>query len=217
MVALTAQECLAAMSSSNYKINADVVGSGGDLGSSTNYKLTDTVGEPIIGIGSSTNYKAKQGFWHMVATRISLTVDSNTVDLGTLSPGTPITGDSTLTITTDAWGGYELFVNQNNSLTHTDTSTTIPDYSCAIASPCAWSGVGLGFTITSGTSVDAKWGTSPNFNYAAFPNSSTKFHEVNQYISGGDDTGIEYKVDAVSSQKSGDYSNIITYTASEKL
>ena len=216
-IILTPSVAFAAMSSTNYKINADVIGTGGDDGSSANYGLTDTLGQPVIGIGSSTNYKAKQGFWYMIATAISLVVDSNTVNLGTLTPGTPVTGDSTLTVTTDAWGGYELYVSQNGQLTHTDTVTTIPDYSCAIASPCSWSGVGLGFSISSGTNVDAKWGTSPNLNYAAFPLTQTKFHETIDYKSGGDNTVIEYKVDAPTSQKSGQYSNIITYTAAEKL
>ncbi len=205
------------MNSENYKIDADVIGDGGQTGTSGNYKLTDTIGEEVIGIGESANYKSKAGFWHMVATTISLVVDSNTVNLGTVTPGTPITGESALTVTTDAWGGYELYVNQNHSMTHTDATTTIPEYSCAISSPCLWSGTGLGFTVKSGTEVDAKWGSSPNYKYAYFPNTSTKFHETSQYISGGNETAIEYKLDVSSSQKSGDYSNIITYVAMEKL
>jgi hypothetical protein len=55
-----------AMSSTNYEINADVVGAAGGLGTSTNYRLTDTAGEPVIGIGQSTNYQLQAGFWYMV-------------------------------------------------------------------------------------------------------------------------------------------------------
>lgn len=206
-----------AMSSETYKINADVIGTGGQSGTSETYKLTDTIGEPVIGIGSSETYSGKAGFWYMIGTGISLAVDSNTVNLGTVTPGTPVTGDSTLTVTTDAWGGYELYVKQNHSLTHTDTATTIGEFGCDISVPCLWTGTGLGFTITSGTEVDAKWGSSPNYKYAYFPNASTKFHETSQYISGGDETAIEYKVDVPATQKSGSYSSIITYVAMEKL
>ncbi len=208
---------VSAMTSENYKINADDFGLGGNLGTSENYNLTDTIGEPIVGVGTSENYKSKAGFWYMVDSSISLSVDSATADLGNLTPGTPNEAQSTLTVTTDSWGGYDLYVEQNSSLTHTDTSTTIGDYSCSIVSPCLWTGIGLGFTIKSGTGVDSKWGTDPDFKYAAFPLSATIFHEKLDYASGGDETIVGYKVDASSSQKSGSYSNIITFTASAKL
>lgn len=204
-------------SSENYKIDADVLGVGGDAGSSENFNLTDTIGEPIIGVGTSENYKSKAGFWYMINTAINLTVDSSTVNLGTITPGTPVTGESIVTVTTDSWGGYDLKVNEDNNMTHTDTATTIPDYSCDIASPCLWSGVGLGFTIKSGTGVDAKWGTNPNYKYAYFPEASTNFHEKTGFSSGGDVTTIGYKVDTAASQKAGLYTNTITYTALAKL
>lgn len=213
----TSSCCFAAMSSTNYRIGADVIGQGGQTGSSDNYKLTDTIGEPVIGIGESENYKSKEGFWYMIGTAISLVVDSDAVDLGTITPGVPITGESTLTVTTDAWGGYDLYVNQNHSMTHSDAVTTISEFSCAISSPCLWTGTGLGFTLKSGTGVDVKWGTSPNYKYAYFSSSSTKFHDKTGYASGGDETIVEYKLDVPSTQKSGNYSNIITYIAMEKL
>jgi hypothetical protein len=209
--------CYASMSSETFKINADVIGTGGQSGTSESYKLTDTVGEPVIGVSESETYKSKAGFWRMVGVSISLIVDSDVVNLGTLNPGNPVTGDSVLSVTTDAWGGYELYVNQNHSMMHTDTVTTIPEFSCAITNPCFWSGTGLGFSVISGTNVDAKWGSNPNYKYAYFPNVSTKFHETTQYISGIDETMVEYKVDVPASQKAGNYSNVITFMAMEKL
>jgi hypothetical protein len=208
----------AAMSSETFKINADVVGSGGAPGTSETYKMTDTLGQPVVGIGSSETFKAKQGFWYMVNYSISMVIDSNTVNLGTLTPGTPNEGQSTIDVTTDAWGGYKLLTSQNHSLLHTDTTTTIADYSCSIVSPCLWTGTGLGFTIKSGSSVEAKWGSNPNYKYAAFPtNNPTIFHEKPDYASGADQTVVGYKVDAPTTQKSGQYSNIITYTALAEL
>lgn len=208
--------CLAVYST-NYQINADVIGIAGGTGSSESYSLTDTAGEPIIGIGQSDSYQLQAGFWYMVNYVISLQIDSNTVNLGTITPGTPVTGQSLITVTTDSWGGYDLLASQNHSMTHTDTITNIPDYSCSIFSPCLWTGTGLGFTIESGTGVDSKWGTSPNFKYAYLPNSDTIFHEKTGYTSGGDETTVGYKLDVPSTQKSGDYSNIVTYTAMTKL
>ena len=103
-----------AMGSANYKINADVIGASGELGSSTNYRLSDTLGESVAGIGSSTNYKAQQGFQYMINTGISLTVDSNTVNLGSAVPGSLVQGQSTLQVTTDSWGGYDLLISENH-------------------------------------------------------------------------------------------------------
>jgi hypothetical protein len=205
------------MSSENYLINSDVVGTGGDIGTSERYKLTDTLGQPVIGIGQGGSYAVQQGFWYTVNYSLSLSIGSTVVDLGSFAPGNPTTGQSTLGVTTDSWGGYDLFVRQNHDMTHTDSVTTIPAYAGTISSPTSWSGVGLGFTITSGTDVEAKWGSNPNYNYAGFPGSDTKIHEKSGYTSWEDDTVIGYKVDAASSQKSGTYSNIITYTAMTKL
>jgi len=203
--------------SEHYKINADVIGTGGSSSTTGSYALKDTIGEPIIGPGTSDNYKAKAGFWYMVTTVISLLVDSNTVNLGTLTPGTPVDGQSVISVTTDAWGGYDLYASQNHQMLHTDTVTTIPNYSCDIGTPCLWSGTGLGFSVTAGTTVESKWGTSPNFKYAYFPLSPTIFHQKSGYLSGADQTTVSYKLDAPSTQKSGVYSNIITYTAMEQL
>jgi hypothetical protein len=206
-----------AATSENYKIDADVIGIGGVLGSSESYKLTDTLGEPIIGVGTSETYKTKAGFWHMTGTSLSLVVDSNTKNLGNINPGTPVTAESTLGVTSDSWGGYDLLASEDQKMTHTDLTTIVDDYSCPISLPCLWTGTGLGFTVKLGTGVEAKWGTNPDFKYAGFPAVSTIFHEKTGYSNGADNTVVQYKVDTPGTQKSGDYSNIITYTAIAKL
>lgn len=209
--------CRAKMESESFKINADVVGIGGDLGSSESYVLTDTVGETIIGPSNSENYGAQQGFWQMIGTEISLSIDSNTVDLGLVNPANSAEGQSVLSVITDAWGGYDLYINENHPLLHNDAVTEIEDISCEISSPCLWSGYGFGFTVKSGTGVDIKWGSSPNYKYAKVPLTATNFHNKTGYKSGIDETAVGYKVVPKPTQKSGRYSNIIVYTAVAKL
>ena len=153
----------------------------------------------------------------MINTGISLTVDSNTQNLGTVNPGSAVNAQSTLTVQTDSWGGYDLLLNENHAMLHSDAVTTIYDYTCNISSPCAWSGNGFGFTVLSGTSIEAKWGSNPNYNYAATPLSATVFHSKSGYTSGGDQTVVRYNIAPGASQKAGAYSNIITYTALAKL
>jgi hypothetical protein len=202
-----------------YNITVDNVGfAGGVPIGDGSFQLMDTIGEPLVGVGTSEDYKSQDGFWYIVNNTISLTLDSNTKDLGIVTAGVPNTANTIATVVTDAPGGYNLLISQNHSMTHVgDGTTTIPDYSGNIANPISWSGVGLGFTITNGTNVDSKWGVAPNNNYAGVPTSDTVFHDKTGYTSGGDDTTIEYKVDIPSTQKSGVYVNTITYTAISKL
>jgi len=202
-----------------YNITVDNIGfAGGDIIDDGTYRLSDTIGEPLVGVGTSEDYKSQDGFWYMVSNTISLSLDSNTKDLGTVIAGTPNTATTTATVSTDSPGGYELQISEDHSLTHTtDGTTTISDYSGTIASPTAWSGTGFGFTVTGGTDVEAKWGTSPNNNYAGIPTVDTTFHEKSGFTSGDDDTIIEYKIDVPTTQKSGTYTNTVSITALSKL
>lgn len=209
--------CLAQMSSSNYKINADSINAGGEASSSATYKLGDTLGEAVIGEGSSATYKMKAGFQYMVNTYLTLAVNGSPKDLGTLIPGTPVTGQTIVSVTTDSWNGYALNVSKDHKMTHiVDGSTTIDDHNGTIATPVLWSApnnLGFGFTIISGTNVDSKWKDGLDYKYAAFPDIATTAHSKAAYKSPVDETVIEYKADVLSNQKSGAYSCTVTYTA----
>jgi hypothetical protein len=151
-----------------------------------------------------------------VNTYLTLTVDSNTKDLGSLLPGSPITGQTTIDVTTDSWNGYTLSAVKNHKMLHTDTTTTIDDHNGTVATPLLWSApnnLGFGFTLISGTGIESKWGSSPNYKYAGFPDVSTEIHAKPNYKSEADETVVGYKVDVQSDQKSGAYSATITYTA----
>ncbi len=205
-----------------YTITVDNVGfAGGELSTDGTYGLMDTIGEPVVGIGVSEDYTAQAGFWYMVNNTLSLVLDSNIQDLGSIAPGVPNTGSTLATVTTDSAGGYDLLISQDHDLLHAgDSTTTIPAFTGSIATPSAWTDgtdVGLGFTVTDGTDVEAKWGVTPDFNYAAIPTTDTVFHEKVGYTSGGDDTTVGYQIDVVSTQKSGTYTNTVTVTAIAKL
>jgi len=205
-----------AMNSTNYKIDADALSAGGSLGNSANFILGDTLGEFTAGESSSASYITKDGFWQMINSYLILTVDSNSKNLGSLLPGSPITGQTTVTVTTDAWNGYSLNVSENHPMQHTDTVTEIDDHNGSIATPLLWESPnhqGFGFTLIGGTNLDAKWGSAPNFKYAAFPAIATTAHAKTGFKSAADETIFGYKVDAPADQKSGAYSATITYTA----
>lgn len=205
-----------AMESETYKINADSINLGGLSGSSENYNLNDTLGEVIIGEGSSASYKTKAGLQYMVNTYLSLTVDNSSKDLGSLLSGSPITGQTTTSVTTDSWGGYAIVVSKNHPMRHTDAVTEIDDANGSISVPLLWQSpndLGFGFSIISGTNVDSKWGSSPNYKYAAFPNLAETAHLKSGFSSNLDETVFGYKTDVSTDQKSGSYASTVTYTA----
>ncbi|MDI6777920.1 MAG: hypothetical protein QMD77_01910 [Patescibacteria group bacterium] len=208
--------CFAQMSSGSYKINADSLSAGGLESGSASYKLNDTMGEAAIGEGTSASYKTKAGFWYMTNTYLTLAVDGNNENLGTLLAGSPVTGQTIVSVTTDSWNGYNLQVHEDHPMRHTDTVTEISDHNGTIATPLLWESPnhqGFGFSITSGTNVDPKWGSTPNFKYAAFPGSAATAHAKEDYQSATDSTTFGYKADVIPSQKSGAYSCTVTYTA----
>lgn len=200
-----------AVSSTNYGIPQFQIPDFGGKAQSEHYIL-DATGGPIVGVGSSANYGLDTGFPSVTGGTITLAVNSSTVSLGSLVPGTPITAQSTITVATDVSAGYNLAIEKNQLLTHASDSDTIPDFSGTIASPSAWSGTGFGFSVNSGTNLEAKWGSGSNF--AALPTqSSTTYHSVAQAINAPDNTVVGYKLDTANSQKSGSYSTIVSYLA----
>ncbi len=216
---LAATSAHARMSSANYQINADVISAGGTLGTSANYTLHDTIGESAaIGVGSSTNYILKDGFWQTVNTYVHFSVDSATVNFGTLTPGTPVTGSSALSVTTDAWNGYTLTIEQNHNMRHANGTDEIAPHAGTIGAPLVWSApnnMGLGFTVSAGTQVESKWGGGTK--YAAIPDSATAFHTKVGYRSSADVTTVGYKLDVPGTQRSGHYENIVTFTVMPSL
>jgi hypothetical protein len=205
-------------SSTNYRLSPAVVNSfGGDTGSS-GYQLTDSGGEPFVGPGASSTYQFNAGYVAQLEHSITISLDSANVSIPAITPGSSETASSTVSVYTDA-AGYLLAVQQDHDLLHTDTTTTIAGVSGTVASPALWSEgttKGFGFTLTAGTGLDAKWGTTPNFKYAAFPGSATTIHDKSAYLNAYDDTTVQYRLDVPDSQKPGTYTNQVTYTATAK-
>ena len=138
--------------------------------------------------------------------------------LPNVTPGTSSTFGSDAVVRTDA-GGYNLFIQATSLLTHTDTTTTIPMMAGTVAAPATWTEgttKGLGFTVTSGTQVEAKWVGSP-YNYAGIPLSAMGFH-ARTGLNGGipEVTRVQFRADTDASQKQGSYTTNVTYTATLK-
>ncbi len=98
------------MSSTNYTIFADSIDSGGALSASGTYSLQDTVGESPAGSSSSSVYEVIGGYQAMNLSNLSISIDTATVDLGTLSASQVATANAVVTVTSEVADGYVLSV-----------------------------------------------------------------------------------------------------------
>ncbi len=205
---------VSAIESTNYGIPQYQLPTAGGTSSSSNFGLRGTSG-PIVGVADSTNYSLDTGFPAVTGVVISLSLDSATVDLGALAPGSPVTGTTTSTVATDSSAGYLLALQKDRLMTHTDATTTIPDFSGTIATPATYTdGVdtGFGFTVSAGTAIESKWGSGTKF--AAIPTQTkTTYHTLISSISAPNTTTITYKLDAAGGQKAGSYSTSVAIFA----
>ena len=103
---------LAAMSSTNYYIYADSIDVGGGVGTSASYDLQDSLGGYAVGISTSTSYEVRAGYQSAEVGILSLVLDNNSVDLGTLSnAGTVASANVVATVDTSSDSGYTLSIS----------------------------------------------------------------------------------------------------------
>jgi hypothetical protein len=203
------------LTSPSYTIDTSVAAPFGGLSSSANYKLVTGGGEAINGMAANSSYKLGAGYVPQLAQSIQLSITQPSIALGTITPNVSKSNTLNATVATDA-PGYSLAISQNANLT--SGSNTIPALSIGtIASPISWTEgttKGLGFAVTGGPSVPAKWGTSGNYKYAAIPSTPTVFFSRSGYTGGVNDSiSLQPRVDVSPTQPTGSYSNIVTLTA----
>jgi hypothetical protein len=159
-----------------------------------------------------------------IAETISLNCTNDTVPLGTLTPGLPLTANSVCSVTSNANGGYTLSVKRDDASStldrDSDATTKIDDknqWNPTTPNAQSWTGTGLGFTVYSAPNKESSWwgtGTNqddPNNLYAGFPTTQTNIMQYPTYSSTATETHIGYKLDVPTTQKSGTYSGTVTY------
>lgn len=120
-------------------------------------------------------------------------------------------------VRTDA-GGYNIAIDQDGDL-RTEQGDTIAGVDGSIEFPASWQSdtTGFGFTVRDAVQRDGKWGSDPDFEYAAVPDSTTTFH-TRDGLSGGDKevTELEFRVGIDGTQAAGIYRNRLGFTATLK-
>ena len=98
-------------SSTNYKSNEILFGSGGGLGSSTNYQAQQSLGSLGVGKYNSTNYQSYTGPITPETPFLEFVVNTSSVNVGVLSTSSPTTGTATFHVKTYLASGYVVTTN----------------------------------------------------------------------------------------------------------
>jgi hypothetical protein len=156
---------------------------------------------------------------------------ANPTTLTLANVGIPVTQSAACTATTNSETGFNLKahrVNATNTLTHTDTTTQIIDtganllaYTGLVASVSAWTAPttkGLGFRVkTTGTTLASTithFGTDATSEmFAAFPTADQTIYNYAAFTAAPAAVNIQYQLDVPPTQKSGNYSGTVVYTA----
>lgn len=188
------------MSSSNYKIFSDVISAGGAYSTSANYGVFDALSEVATNptSSSSSNFQVQNGFFGATSSTIlSVSLSTNSIDLGTLNQTQINTATQTVTVTTNSFTGYTTTIQEDHDLTYqTNTLPGVAGASVTIGTP----GYGI---ITSGTD-----GKMNRVGTALTTSAQTLAQSTIAVI--GDQTTITYKASMSGASTPGTYTQTVT-------
>jgi len=143
----------------------------------------------------------------------------NALTIPELVAGTSQTVGAEAVVLTDA-PGYSLAVSQDGNLRLDNEGDEIPQINGSIQFPEAWNEgttTGLGFTIVDAIGRDSKWGSDPNFAYAALPDTTTSFHSRTGFSGGTKDViDMQLRIGVDGAQSAGVYRNRLGFSATIK-
>ncbi|HCM52122.1 TPA: hypothetical protein DIS56_03270 [Candidatus Saccharibacteria bacterium] len=167
------------LQSTNYRIDEHFLGPGGLLEStSTNYQFGGTTGDIGVGRSDSTNFRTESGFNTTAEPRLSVIVNTSSINFGALSTSTTATATATFSVLNYTAYGYSVFTIGNPPSTG--------GYTLAGMNPAAASAVGTeqyGINLKANTSpttfgADPLQVPSSSFSYGI---ASTGYNVANNY------------------------------------
>ena len=186
--------------------------------------LADTVGQTFQGRFDGSGYVVQAGFQY-INTIIPFTfkISNLDIDFGSVVPGVVSTRSNVLTVTTGSAYGYSVKAIEDHPLKQSGNTTTIPDTSCDLATPCiktnadVWSDIarfGFGYNMA-GSDVDATDFINSNY-YRPFPVENTDQPVVVMSKNGvatSSAATVTYKININANQAAGTYQNAIQFIA----
>jgi hypothetical protein len=144
----------AQMTSTNYGLESDSINFAGNRSTSASYQVEDTIGESATGRSTSASYGMNAGYQEMHGSDISITAVADVLmdtSVAGITGGTS-NGSTTVTVTTDSTGGYQLTIQASTSPALVSGSNYFADYTQAGANP--------DFTFSIAT-TDSEFGFTP--------------------------------------------------------
>ena len=193
-----AGEVYAEMSSTNYRLYGDSIGSVGGRGSSTNYLLEGTGEDMPAGEGSSTNYVLLAGFQSLAEhPTFSFSVSSSSIAFGTLQVASVASSAYTVTTSTNAPYGYTTTIYEDGEFRV--GSSTIDDVADGVIT------AGSEEYGVSATGTDAAFATDQGIT-----SSGTVVASRTNWINGSATT-VTHKAAISASTTAGSYTHTVTY------
>lgn len=186
--------------------------------------LTDTVGQTFQGEFNSSGYVVLAGFQYIhTITPFSFSISDLDINFGSLVPGTPSLDSNILTVTTGSAFGYTVKTIEDHPLRRSDDTTTIPDTSCDLATPCLQTDAnlwvdderyGFGYNM-SGDDIDTEDFASSNY-FRPFPAENINEPAIVMFKNGMATSSasiVTYKLNIDAAQAAGTYQNSIQFIA----
>ena len=168
------------------------------------------------------------GSWYCgMLAGLSVSIDSYSVNLGTITPGAaPTDATNVLTITTSATNGYVVTAWSTQAMTCSDAGTcaseTISDWTGTNASPTTWSSGSYGFGYST-NDYALLTGTADRFSgpkFAAFSHSGSgdlvADRSSTECPCSSQQNTITYRIAALPTQRAGPYSTTIVYVVTSQ-
>jgi uncharacterized repeat protein (TIGR02543 family) len=195
------------------------------------YSNPDLTGDPYDFNSPITSNLTLYAKWTPIT--INLTLDTNSVDLGSITPST--TGSytyaaNTATVTTNNPTGYTLSISTNKASTNPDSTAnpnskalkhlSLNEYIASTANTCTWNNTTSSLTNTNSTLANNTWGftlTSTNRDSQKLCQVPDKDNPltIKQTVAAnetGDSTTIFFGARVNLSKPSGTYQTVVTYT-----
>jgi len=210
--------------SSSYKVQMGNFNFTAGEKSSTSYTLTDTAGELSPGQSSSGSYTIKAGFQYVnTIVPFTFSLSNSIINFGTLSPQTPQTDTTNITVTSGAAFGYQVTSQENHQLESVGYPGTVfiddvvgDNADITHTNQGDWllsTTYGMGYTLSNITGTDAVFTSG----YRSFADESCVESPVvvmsRNGVTSTSEVQVGYKVNISNVQESGQYQNVVTYVA----
>ncbi|MCL4363713.1 hypothetical protein M1328_00570 [Patescibacteria group bacterium] len=212
------------MQSPRFRIDSGNVNTAAGDKSSASYKLSDTIGQLAAGQFSSTGYVVKAGFQYIHSIiPFQFSISNINIPLGVLTPNTPSTATTNLTVSFGGAGQYQVTAIEENQL-KTLSGNAIPDTSCdgglqtcSTSTAAVWSSTsayGFGYNMI-GNDIPADFTNStyfrpfPNLSLSASP--AVVMSSIN--VGKNRQSTMTFKANVSPIQPAGSYQTIINFVA----